>query len=375
MSNGVSFTFTDIFAGIGGMRLALESLRGRCVRTIEWDRFAKTTYNENWPTDPEPDSRPVDIRSVATLPDHDVIAAGFPCQPFSIAGVSKKTSLGQPHGFLDRTQGTLFFELARLIEAKREEADSGAGRQPAVLLLENVKNLLNHDRGNTMKVILEVLDELGYEVSVGLVDAKPWRPQHRERVFLVGLLRSVYPDRRYQFSQTPKTGPVLEYFADSPPSLWEWVAGAESTGAVLERTPPPKYVRSEQVWRYLQYYRDKHRAAGHGFGFGLVGPGDVTRTLSARYYKDGSEILVRTSNGQPPRMLTPRECARLMGFPESFRIPVSDTQAYRQLGNAVVVPVVRHVAQGLVDQGFLPVPAAAPAEPGVRLQQVEAAGA
>ena len=360
MSDDASFTFTDIFAGIGGMRLALESLHGRCVRTIEWDRFAKTTYNENWPTDPEPDREPVDVHSVITLPDHDVLAAGFPCQPFSIAGVSKKASLGRPHGFLDRTQGTLFFELARLIQAKREEAALGAGRQPPILLLENVKNLLSHGGGNTFRVIREVLDELGYEVTVGVVDARPWRPQHRERVFIVGLLRTAYPGRAYEFSAVPKTGPALDYFDSAEPSLREWVSGAESTGAILERAPSSKYLKSERVWTYLQNYRDKHRAAGNGFGYGLVAPGDVTRTLSARYYKDGSEILVRTSDDRPPRMLTPRECARLMGFPEWFRIPVSDTQAYRQFGNAVVVPVVRHVARGLVDQGYLPSPRQAP---------------
>lgn len=315
--------FVDLFAGIGGMRLGFESIDAKCVYSVEWDRYARRTYEENFET-PEG----CDVRDVKRLPDHDVFLAGFPCQPFSIAGVSKKTSLGRPHGFMDQTQGTLFFELARLLRTN----------QPPVFVLENVKNLLRHDKGRTFRVIKSALDELGYEVTHHVLDSRPWVPQKRERVFIVGLHRDVYPDQRFEFPETPdpELGPVM--------------------ASVLESTFGDKYLKTEHVWNYLQEYHRKHAAAGNGFGFGLVGPGDVSRTLSARYYKDGSEILVKTEDGKPPRMLTPRECARLMGFPEDFKIVVSDSQAYKQFGNAVVVSVVAFIAKALVDQGILPVP-------------------
>jgi DNA (cytosine-5)-methyltransferase 1 len=318
-----SFRFVDLFAGIGGMRLGFESVGGECVYSVEWDRWARKTYEANFE---EPEGN--DIRDVERLREHDVLLAGFPCQPFSIAGVSKKTSLGRPHGFTDQTQGTLFFEIARLLGENR----------PPVFMLENVKNLLRHDKGRTFEVIKRSLDELGYEVSHRIIDSRSWVPQKRERVFIVGLDRDVYGDRHFDFPEQPDPngGPVLS--------------------SILEPDPAPKYTKSEHVWGYLQDYQAKHARAGNGFGYGLVGPGDVSRTLSARYYKDGSEILVRTEDGKPPRMLTPRECARLMGFPEDFKIEVSDTQAYRQFGNSVVVPAVAHIAQALVDQGILPVP-------------------
>ena len=312
-----SFTFVDLFAGIGGTRLAFEAVGGTCVYSVEWDRFARKTYAANFE---EPQGE--DIRHVQWLPDHDVLLAGFPCQPFSLAGVSKKTSLGRPHGFLDLVQGTLFFEVARLAEKARTP----------VLFLENVKHLLRHDAGRTFRTILSTLDGLGYNVSWEVVDARPWVPQHRERVFIVGLQRETFGQQQFVFPPTPSGGPVL--------------------GSILEPAVDAKYRKSEAVWDYLQRYAEKHRAAGNGFGYGLVGPDDVCRTLSARYYKDGSEILVETPDG-PPRMLTPRECARLMGFPDSFAIPVSNTQAYKQFGNSVVVPAVRSVADALVAQGFV----------------------
>ena len=322
------FTFVDLFAGIGGMRQGLAARGGRCVYTVEWDRFACETYRANFHVNPE--HEPLfegDVRQVAALPPHDVLAAGFPCQPFSIAGVSKKVSLGRPHGFLDETQGTLFHEVARL-------ADVSAS---PVLVLENVKNLLSHDRGRTYEVIEQTLQKMGYQVSTKVIDARSWVPQHRERVFIVALLRDIYGAKEFVFPPPPAGGPVL-------------------TRAFFDAHPEPVFTKSAHVWQYLQDYAQKHRRAGHGFGYGLVGPGDVARTLSARYYKDGSEILVRQGGG-PPRMLTPDECRKLMGFPDGYvTSAVSRTQAYKQFGNSVVVPVVEFVATALVEQGILPVP-------------------
>jgi DNA (cytosine-5)-methyltransferase 1 len=322
------FTFVDLFAGIGGMRQGLSAVGGECVYTVEWDRFACETYRANFHRgDNHEPLFEGDVRAVADLPPHDVLAAGFPCQPFSIAGVSKKLSLGRPHGFLDETQGTLFHEVARL----------AAVSQTAVLLLENVKNLLNHDKGRTFRVIEETLRDLGYSVSHAIIDARSWVPQHRERVFIVGLHKDVFGERSFVFPAPPPGGPVLDE-------------------AFFDPKPDPVYTRSAHVWQYLQDYAEKHRRAGHGFGFGLVGPGDVTRTLSARYYKDGSEILVRQGDG-PPRMLTPDECRKLMGFPRDYITDaVSRTQAYKQFGNSVVVPAVEYVVSALIRQGILPVP-------------------
>ena len=307
----------DLFAGVGGFRLGLEAVGGACAHTVEWDRFARQTYTANFN---EPEG--CDIRDVRALPAHDLLAAGFPCQPFSIAGVSKKLSLGRLHGFEDKTQGTLFFELKRLIQES----------QPRVILLENVKNLLSHDRGQTMKVILSELDRLGYEVNYEVVDARHFVPQHRERTFIVGFRRKVYGGLRFEFPSLP--------------------AATRRLSSILETDVDPKYMLSQHLWDYLQAYAAKHRRLGNGFGFGLVRSSDVSRTLSARYHKDGSEILI-DFGGPRPRRLTPRECARLMGFPESYKIVVSDTQAYRQFGNAVVVPVVQHLARAIVDQAGL----------------------
>jgi DNA (cytosine-5)-methyltransferase 1 len=298
------------------MRLGFEGVGGTCVYSVEWDKFARQTYTTNFA---EPEG--CDIRDVHHLPPHDILVAGFPCQPFSLAGVSKKTSLGRAHGFLDAVQGTLFFEVARLADTSRSP----------VVFLENVKHLLNHDSGRTFRTITGTLRELGYTLTWSLVDASAWVPQRRERVFIVGTRTGgSWPE--FEFPQIPTSRPNLD--------------------SILERNVDDSYRKSERVWAYLQEYAARHRARGNGFGFGLVGPGDVARTLSARYFKDGSEILVRMPEG-PPRMLTPRECARLMGFPESFKIPVSRTQAYRQFGNAVVVPVVRHLARALVEQRML----------------------
>jgi len=312
-------SFIDLFAGIGGMRLAFEKAGGNCVFSSEWDKFAQQTYQANFGEKPAGDIR---LISAQSIPDHDVLLAGFPCQPFSIAGVSKKNSLGREHGFNDLEQGNLFFEIARILEAKK----------PKAFLLENVKKLQRHDKGRTFKIITDVLTGLGYTLSYKVVDAANYTPQHRERIYLVGLRKDVFPNTCFEFPQLPQRK----------------IKFAE----ILEPEVEAKYTISDHLWAYLQAYAEKHRKKGNGFGFGLVDPKTdlVTRTLSARYYKDGSEILI-AQEGKNPRMLTPRECARLMGFDDSFQIIVSRTQAYKQFGNSVAVPVVNDIAKALL--GFI----------------------
>ena len=331
------FTFIDLFAGIGGMRAGFERSGGRCVYTSEWDRFCRQTYRANFPTG---EVIAGDIREVRTtdIPPHDLLLAGFPCQPFSLAGVSKKNSLGRPHGFADETQGTLFFDIARILR----------DRQPKAFLLENVKHLRSHDRGRTMRVILRTLEgELGYRVTTRVIDARSFLPQHRQRVFIAGFRRDTGFDLNDLDLPDPETGPRLGSVLH-PEDGSEEAESPYTTGELA--LVSPKYTLSDHMWSYLQAYAKKHRERGNGFGFGLVGPDDTTRTLSARYYKDGSEILVR-QDGANPRRLTPRECARLMGFDAPgqslFEIPVSDTQAYKQFGNAVAVPVVDAIARAM----------------------------
>lgn len=333
-----AFRFIDLFAGIGGLRRGFDAIGGQCVFTSEWNPYSVQTYQANYDCDHEivGDITKVDA---ADIPEHDLLLAGFPCQPFSIAGVSKKNSLNRPHGFRCDAQGTLFFDVARIIEHHR----------PRAFLLENVKNLVNHDKGNTFRVIHHTLkEELGYNVSFRVVDAKSWVPQHRERIFIVGFKDDVdfslddleIPD----LENAPRIGDILhpQNGTESTESNTRFIKGKK--GSVLD-----KYTLSDKLWNYLQGYAEKHRLKGNGFGFGLVGPDDISRTLSARYYKDGSEILVSQGSRKNPRRLTPRECARLMGFDKpgmsNFRIPVSDTQAYKQFGNAVVVPVVEAIAR------------------------------
>lgn len=317
------FRFIDLFAGIGGLRRPFEDIGGRCLFTSENDRFCKETYTANFP-DPDGSHHKFvgDIRPYAaepsSIPPHDVLLAGFPCQPFSIAGVSKKNALGRPHGFLCDAQGTLFYEVARVIDYRR----------PSAFLLENVKYLRRHDKGRTLATIVRILtNDLGYNLSIRVVDSSPWVPQKRERLFIVGFSSTTTFDFN-DLAVPAKPSPTLSN--------------------ILDEDVDPKYTLTRHLWDYLQDYKKKHRSAGNGFGYSLVGPDDVARTLSARYHKDGSEILIR-QRGSPPRRLTPRECARLMGFEQpgatNFKIPVSDTQAYRQFGNAVVVPAVRAVAQ------------------------------
>lgn len=328
---GGAFTFIDLFAGIGGLRRAMESVGGRCVFTSEWDKYAQQTYLANYP-----DNRPVagDIRQVEAgdIPAHDVLVAGFPCQPFSIAGVSKKNALGRAHGFEDETQGTLFFDVLRILKAHR----------PAAFMLENVKNLTSHDKGRTFEVIRRKLTEdLGYTLHYRILDAGHFVPQHRERIVLVGFRDKVkfswedlnlpaYGGRRMNVILHPENG------TEDPEGHFTLGPDAEVS---------QKYTLTDKLWAYLQSYAAKHKAKGNGFGFGMVDAGSISRTLSARYYKDGSEILVNRGPGKNPRRLTPRECARLMGYGDGFRIPVSDTQAYKQFGNSVAVPVFAEVAR------------------------------
>lgn len=330
------FTFIDLFAGIGGIRKGFEDQNGKCVFTSEWNEYAVKTYRANFPED-----HPVvgDITKIdeKTIPDHDVLLAGFPCQPFSIAGVSKKNALGRPHGFLCQTQGTLFFDVARIIREM----------QPKAFLLENVKNLASHDGGNTFRTIMGVLrDELGYDVHHKTIDARHFVPQHRERILIVGFRESTgFSWNQLRLPNISKNPPLMR-------DILHPEDGSEKAEAPFTEGPKAKvaekYILTDHLWKYLRDYAARHKAKGNGFGYGLVGPRDVSRTLSARYYKDGSEILVSRCRGKNPRRLTPRECSRLMGFDNKarkFRIPVSDTQAYKQFGNAVVVPVISEVAR------------------------------
>ncbi|MFS8181502.1 DNA (cytosine-5-)-methyltransferase [Pseudovibrio denitrificans] len=326
-----SFTFIDLFAGIGGLRSAFERNGGRCVFTSEWDRFSQQTYAANFR-----DNRPIagDVREIdaADIPEHNVLVAGFPCQPFSIAGVSKKNSLGRSHGFEDETQGTLFFDVLRILKHHKPEA----------FLLENVKNLKSHDKGRTFEVIMRKLsEELGYQIHTMVIDAQHFVPQHRERIAIVGFKNSVPFD--WSKLNLPPKGKIKMSSALHSEDGNEPAEEPYTCGPLSEVNA--KYTLSDKLWQYLQNYAAKHKAKGNGFGFGLVGPDDVARTLSARYYKDGSEILVSRGEGNNPRRLTPRECARIMGYPESFKIPVSDTQAYKQFGNSVAVPVFAAVAE------------------------------
>lgn len=360
------FTFIDLFAGIGGIRRGFESVGGQCVFTSEWDKYAVRTYKANHYSDPREHKFNQDIREITLtreevdedtayanidreIPEHDVLLAGFPCQPFSLAGVSKKNALGRKHGFECETQGTLFFDVARIIAAK----------QPAAFVLENVKNLKSHDKGRTFRVIVEALDELGYEVAdvdaeqgrdPKIIDAANFLPQHRERIILVGFRRDLDVHQGFTLKD------IVQYYPEKRTSF----------GELLDDDVDEKYTLTPKLWEYLYQYAAKHRAKGNGFGYGLTGPEDTARTLSARYHKDGSEVLVDRGFDEDlgfehelnmvnrPRRLTPQECARLMGFDapgeHTFVIPVSDTQAYRQFGNSVVVPVFEAVAALMKDR-------------------------
>lgn len=310
------FEFIDLFAGIGGFRLAFQNLGGHCVFSSEWNNYAKKTYEANFGEVPFGDITKI---SADSIPNHDILIAGFPCQPFSIAGVSKKNALGRAHGFKDKTQGTLFFDIVRILEVKR----------PKIFLLENVKNLKSHDKGNTFKVIKGTLEELGYSFYFQVLDGKHFVPQHRERIVMVGFNRDYFHGKEtFHYPELPEVHNAIR--------------------EILTDHPNPKYTLSDKLWTYLQEYAIKHQRNGNGFGFGMVDLNGISRTLSARYYKDGSEILI-PQEGINPRRLTPRECARLQGYPDDFIIDiVSDNQAYRQFGNSVVVPLMQAVGENIV---------------------------
>jgi DNA (cytosine-5)-methyltransferase 1 len=306
------YTFIDLFAGIGGMRIAHQNAGGKCLFSSEWDKFAKITYEANFGEVPFGDITKINEKFI---PDHDVLVAGFPCQPFSIAGVSKKNSLGKKHGFLDETQGTLFFDIARIIKEKR----------PKAFMLENVKNLRSHDKGKTFMVIKSTLEKLNYTVYTEVLDGKYFVPQHRERILIIGFDKKRYKGKEnFMFPEMPEL--------------------KKTFGDILESEPDPKYTLTNKLWNYLQDYAKKHKEKGNGFGFGLTNLKGISRTISARYYKDGSEVLIPQNGIGNPRRLTPRECARLQGYSDKFKIPVSDNQAYKQFGNSVVVPLMEHVA-------------------------------
>lgn len=312
------FTFIDLFAGIGGFRIAMQNAGGRCVFSSEWNEPAQKTYLANFGEVPFGDITKEETKSFIPK-GFDVLCAGFPCQPFSIAGVSKKNSLGRETGFKDKTQGTLFFDVADIINRYR----------PKAFFLENVKNLCSHDHGNTFKVITETLQELDYSIHYQIMDGKSYVPQHRERIMIVG-----FDKRRFGGTE------AFSFPKQSEPR--------NTVRDILDADVDEKYTLSDKLWDYLQNYAQKHKEKGNGFGYGLVNLDGITRTLSARYYKDGSEILI-PQKGKNPRRLTPRECARLMGYPEKFIInTVSDVQAYRQCGNSVVVPLIQAVSEQLV---------------------------
>ena len=313
------FTFIDLFAGMGGFRLAMQAQGGKCVFSSEWNAYSQKTYFSNFGDMPFGDITKEVTKSY--IPEKfDVLCAGFPCQPFSIAGVSKKKSLGRETGFKDKTQGTLFFDVADIISRHR----------PRAFFLENVKNLTSHDKGNTFRVIYDTLKELRYSVHYLVMDGQTYVPQHRERIMIVGFDEDVYGGKE----------------------TFNFPEQHEATRCVKEILDPnidPKYTLSDKLWAYLQNYAEKHRAKGNGFGYGLVDLNGITRTLSARYYKDGSEILIPQGKGKNPRRLSPRECARLMGYPDEYRIDrVSDVQAYRQCGNSVIVPLITAVSEQII---------------------------
>ena len=309
------FKFIDLFAGIGGFRLAFQNLGGHCVFSSEWNTFAKKTYEANFGEVPFGDITKI---HETKIPDHDILIGGFPCQPFSIAGVSKKNALGRAHGFKDETQGTLFFDIIRILETKR----------PKCFLLENVKNLISHDKKKTFQVIKGALEEIGYSIHFQVLDGKHFVPQHRERIVIVGFDKEIFNgEETFSFPKLPEANKRLK--------------------DILEQDVDDKYTLSDKLWNYLQNYAIKHKEKGNGFGFGLTDLNGISRTISARYYKDGSEILI-PQKGKNPRRLTPRECARLQGYPDNFKIPVSDNQAYKQFGNSIVMPLMQAVGINIV---------------------------
>lgn len=306
------FTFVDICAGIGGMRLAFESLGGRCVFSSEWDKFCQKTYFANFGEIPHGDITKI---SPKKIPEHDILLAGFPCQPFSKGGLATKGRLRQKRGFEDKLQGRLIFHIIEIIAKKR----------PAAFLLENVPHLRRINDGKLFEIILNSLENVGYDVQYDIIDSETIVPQRRKRMYIVGFLRK----SMFTFPELPKLDPRLKN--------------------TLENKVDSRYTLSDRLWSWLQKHAKKHAKKGNGFHFRMADLNGTTCTLSARYGKDGSEILI-PQRDKNPRKLTPRECARLMGFPDEFRIPVSDTQAYKQFGNSVVVPVVYTIGYSMIKE-------------------------
>lgn len=303
----MKFAFIDLFAGTGGIRLPFDEVGGTCVMSSEWDKFAQKTYEANFGEMPFGDICKIDEKKV---PKCNLILGGFPCQPFSNAGLKK--------GFED-TRGTMFFEIARIIKEKK----------PEILFLENVKGFKNHDKGNTFKTIAEIFDDLGYNLNAKVLNAKDFGvPQNRERFYMIALRRDKFgKDTFFEFPEPPRIKTRL--------------------GDILEKDVPDKYTISDKLWAGHQRRKKEHQAKGNGFGYCLFNEdSEYTSTISARYHKDGSEILIE-QKGKNPRKLTPREAARLQGYPEDYKIVVSDCQAYHQFGNAVAVPVIRALANAL----------------------------
>lgn len=314
------FTFIDLFAGIGGFRIAMQRNQGECVFSSEWDKMAQRTYYANFGEIPFGDITKPETKE--WIPKNfDVICGGFPCQPFSIAGVSKKNSLGRKHGFEDEKQGNLFFHIADIIETHR----------PKAFFLENVKNLTTHDKGKTFKVIKETLLDLKYSFHTKVLNGKSFVPQNRERTFMVGFDSKIFDYKeKFQFPELPEPTKKIK--------------------EILEPKVESKYTLTDHLWKYLQDYSKKHKEKGNGFGFGLVDLNGTTRTMSARYYKDGSEILIPQKGNKNPRRLSIRECARLQGYPEHFIVDaVSMNQGYKQFGNSVVVPLIEAIGEKIVD--------------------------
>lgn len=313
-----SFTFSDICAGIGGMRLAFEALGGRCVFSSEWNKFCQKTYSENFGDIPHGDITKIKIDAI---PKHDVLLAGFPCQPFSKGGFATRKLLGRKSGIQDKNQGTIFFTIAKIIEA----------RKPKAVLLENVPQLERMDGGKTLRTVISKLEKIGYHVSYQTLSSESVVPQRRKRLYIVALRNKT----EFQFPELPQLHPELRN--------------------ILQKNVDSKYTLSDRLWSWLQKHAKKHEKNGNGFGFRLADPKKTACTLSARYGKDGSEILIQ-QKGRNPRKITPRECARLMGFPDDFKIPVSDAQAYKQFGNSVVIPVIYLIGNEIIEniQDILP---------------------
>ena len=327
----MQITFVDLFAGIGGFRCALQFKGARCILSNEIDKYSLKTYS-SWYGNEQLNSS--DIRSInisKDIPNHDILCAGFPCQPFSLAGVSKKNSLGKSHGLNDQKSGDLFFKILEIVSKKR----------PKVIFLENVKNLKSHDKGRTWELLKKLLDQSGYNVFSKIIDAQYCVPQHRERFFIVCFRKDKFSNKK-QFN-------FFNIINKKQPKLY----------SILNTNPSKNFMITKNLWSYLQDYAHKHKLKGNGFSYGLHEKNQIARTLSARYYKDGAEILINEKKWTCPRKLSPNEAKKLMGFnnkyarffghKKGFPIVVSNSQAYKQFGNAVVPQVIEDIYESILN--------------------------